>query len=110
MPNAETGGQDNNVTMVDGSFNSVSQGVSLNQSSGKYAEQPIAISGEILQTDAADDGNDTKSRIQLQPVKMSSMAVGGKSAERKKSMPTKDSKPAKKKASALKVNDDDENT
>lgn len=39
MPNAETGGQDNNVTMVDGSFNSVSQGVSLNQSSGKYAEQ-----------------------------------------------------------------------
>lgn len=105
MPHAETGGQDNNVTMVDGSFNSVSQGVSLNQSSGKYAEQQIVNSGEILNSETADEPNG-EAKLKLQPVKMSTM---GKSADRKNSMPTKDSRPVKKKKTAQiqKENEDD---
>lgn len=95
IPNGETGGQDNNVTMVDGSFNSVSQGVSLNQSSGKYAEQQIVNSGEMPGSDVG--GASDQMKLQLQPVKMSSM---GKSADRRKCVPAAEPLPVKKRKTA----------
>ena len=76
----ETGGQDNNVTMVDGSFNSVSQGVSLNQSSSK--DHHVINSGEMPVSNGIDDSADG-AKIKLEPVRMASM---GKSAERKPSL------------------------
>lgn len=62
-------------------------------------------SGEILNSETADDPNG-EAKLKLQPVKMSTM---GKSADRKNSVPAKDSSPVKKKKTAQiqRENEDD---